>query len=220
MRINKIMDIRDAVSRIKDGDRVMVGGFGLRGTPDALVDALVEHGAKDLTIISNDAGSPGIGIGKLLRNNQVKNMIGNYYNWNTDVADAFNAGKLGVTLVPQGTFAEAIRAAGAGIPAFYTATCAGTQLAKGKETKQFDGKTYVLEKAIHADAALIRAYKADTLGNLVYCKTARNFNPSMAMAAKYTIALVEEIVESGKLDPECIVTPHIFVNAIVKEGRG
>ncbi len=219
MRINKIMDIMDAVSRIKDGDRVMVGGFGLRGTPDALVDALVEHGAKDLTIISNDAGSPGIGIGKLLRNNQVKNMIGNYYNWNTDVADAFNAGKLGVTLVPQGTFAEAIRAAGAGIPAFYTATCAGTKLAEDKETKQFDGKTYVLEKAIQADAALIRAYKADTLGNLIYCKTARNFNPSMAMAAKYTIALVDEIVESGKLDPECIVTPHIFVNAIVKEGR-
>ncbi|CAK7065379.1 MAG: Succinyl-CoA:3-ketoacid coenzyme A transferase subunit A [Desulfovibrio sp.] len=218
-QINKVMDIRAAISRVKDGDRVMVGGFGLRGTPDPLVDALVEHGAKDLTIISNDLGSPGEGLGKLLRNKKIKNLIGNYYNWNTEVADAYNAGEIGVTLVPQGTFAESIRAAGVGIPAYFTPTSAGTQLGEGKEVREFNGRKYVLEEAIKADVALVKAYKADTLGNLVYCKVARNFNPAMAMAADYTIALVDEIVEPGALDPESVVTAHIFVNAIVKEAK-
>lgn len=217
--VNKIMGIREAISRVKDGDRIMVGGFGLRGTPDPLVDALVEHGAKDLTIISNDLGSPGVGLGKLLRNKQIKNLIGNYYNWNTEVADAYNAGEIGVTLVPQGTFAESIRAAGVGIPAYYTPTSAGTDLAKGKDARTFNGKQYVLEEAIKADVALVKAYTADSLGNLVYCKVARNFNPAMAMAADYTIALVDEIVEAGRLDPEAVVTPHIFVSAIVKEAK-
>ena len=217
--VNKIMDIKKAVARIKDGDRIMVGGFGLRGTPDALVEALVEHGAKNLTLISNDMGSPGIGLGKLLRNKQVKHLIGNYYNWNPEVADAYNAGEITVKLVPQGTFAESIRAAGVGIPAYYTPTSAGTELAKGKDAREFNGRMYVLEEAIKGDIALIRAHKADILGNLVYCKVARNFNPAMAMAAGYTIALVDEIVEPGDLDPECVVTPHIFVNAIVKEAK-
>ncbi|GHV53609.1 succinyl-CoA:3-ketoacid coenzyme A transferase subunit A [Deltaproteobacteria bacterium] len=217
--INKVLNIRDAIARIKDGDRIMVGGFGLRGTPDPLVDALVEHHATGLTIISNDLGSPGVGLGKLLRNKKIKNLIGNYYNWNPEVAEAYNAGEIGVTLVPQGTLAESIRAAGVGIPAYYTPTAAGTELGNGKEAREFNGRMYVLEEAVKADVALIKACKADTLGNLVYCKVARNFNPAMAMAADYTIALVSEIVEPGELDPESIVTAHIFVNAIVKEAK-
>jgi 3-oxoacid CoA-transferase A subunit len=204
------------MSKIKDGDRIMVGGFGLRGCPDDLIDALVATNKKDLTIISNDLGSPGIGLGKLLSNNQVKALIGNFYNWNPDVAEANNAGKINVTLIPQGSFAESIRAAGCGIPAYFTLASAGTELGKGKETREYNGKLYVLEEAIHADIAFVKAEKADELGNLVYCKSARNFNPAMATAAAYTIAQVGEIVKAGELDPECIITPHIFVNAIVK----
>lgn len=217
--VNKIMDIKKAISRVKDGDTVMVGGFGLRGVPDPLIDALVESGVKNLTIVSNDFGSPGIGLGKLLRNKMVKSLIGSHYNKNPEVADAYNAGEINVTIVAQGTLAESIRAAGAGIPAYYTAAGAGTLLAEGKESREFNGKTYILEQALRADVALIRAVKADTLGNLVYCKVARNFNPAMATAADYTIALVDEIVEPGAIDPETVVTPHIFVKAIVKEAK-
>lgn len=217
-KTNKLMNADQAISMIKDGDRIMVGGFGLRGCPDDLVDALVRSGKKDLTIISNDLGAPGVGLGKLLSNNQVKALVGNYYNWNPDVADAYNQGLIDVTLVPQGSFAESIRAAGVGIPAYYTPTAVGTQIGEGKETKQFGDKTYVLEEAIHADVALIKAETSDELGNLLYCKSARNFNPAMAMAAKLTIAQVEEIVTVGEIDPECVVTQHIFVNAIVKGG--
>ena len=212
------MTIAQAMEHVKDGDRVMVGGFGLRGTPDALVDALVATNKKDLTIISNDLGSPNVGLGKLLTNKMIKGLIGNYYNWNPDAVEAYNRGEIQVKLIPQGSFAESIRAAGVGIPAYYTLASAGTPLGEGKETRVYNGKTYVLEEAIHADVALIQAYKADRLGNLVYCKVARNFNPAMAMAATYTIALVDEIVEVGELDPEAIVTPHIFVDAIVKKG--
>ena len=216
-RINKIMDADKAVSRIKDGDRIMVGGFGLRGTPDTLVEALIRHGAKDLTLISNDAGSPGAGLGNLVSNRQVKHFIGSYYTWNQELVELYNKGEVEVKLVPQGTLAESIHAAGFGIPAYFTLASAGTELGKDKECRVYNGRNYVLEEAIHADVALVQAYKADTLGNLVYCKTARSFNPPMAMAAGYTIALVDEIVEAGELDPEVIVTPHIFVNAIVKE---
>lgn len=215
-RVNKLTTIEQAMSKIKDGDRVMVGGFGLRGCPDDLIDALVATNKKDLTIISNDLGSPGIGLGKLLSNNQVKELIGNFYNWNTDVAEAKNAGKIKVTLIPQGSFAESIRAAGCGIPAYFTLASAGTELGEGKETREYNGKKYVLEEALYANVALIKAEKADELGNLIYCKSARNFNPAMATAAKYTVAQVGEIVKAGDLDPEAIVTPHIFVNAIVK----
>ena len=199
---------------IPAGARIMVGGFGMAGCPERLVEALAESGITDLTIISNDLGAPGQGLGKLLTNGQVTGLIGNYYNWNPEVAAAYHAGALAVTLVPQGTFAEAIRAAGVGIPAFFTPTAAGTALAEGKETREFDGRTYVLEKAIHADVALVKAHRADALGNLTYYKTARNFNPVMAMAAKLTIAEVDEVVPVGTLDPECIVTPHMFVNII------
>lgn len=215
-RINKIMDIKKAMSKIKDGDRIMIGGFGLRGCPDDLINELVKTNKKDLTIISNDLGAPGVGLGKLLSNNQVKELIGNYYNWNPDVADAFNAGKIKVTLIPQGSFAESIRAAGCGIPAYFTLASAGTELGEGKETREFDGKQYVLEQALFADVALIKADKADELGNLVYCKSARNFNPAMATAAEYTVAQVGEIVTAGELDPEAVITPHIFINAVVK----
>lgn len=215
-RVNKITGVREAVAHIRDGDRVMVGGFGLRGCPDELVDALVEAGPKNLTVISNDLGSPGVGLGRLLSNHQIKALVGNYYNWNAEAVDAYNAGEIEVTLVPQGSFAESIRAAGVGVPAYYTPASAGTKLGEGKETREFDGRTYVLERAIRADVALIKAHRADRLGNLTYCKVARNFNPAMAMAAGHTIALVDEIVEPGELDPEAIVTPHIFVNAVVK----
>jgi 3-oxoacid CoA-transferase A subunit len=218
-RKNKIMDIKDAIRVVKDGDVIMVGGFGLRGCPDDLIDALVESNKKNLTIISNDLGAPNEGLGKLLTNGQIKALIGNYYNWNPEVAEAYNAGKIDVKLIPQGTFAESIRAAGAGIPAYYTLASAGTILGEGKETKEFNGKTYVLEHAIKADIALIKAYKSDTLGNLVYSKVARNFNPVMAMAAKHTIAQVSEIVDKGEIDPECIITSHIFVKAVVKGGE-
>ena len=212
------MSIKQALDRVKDGDRVMVGGFGMRGCPDLLIDALVESKRQGLTIISNDLGSPNVGLGKLLTNGQVRSLIGNYYNWNPEVAEAFNAKRIEVTLVPQGSFAESIRAAGAGIPAYYTLASAGTALGVGKETKEFNGRQYVLELAIHADVALIKAEKADELGNLVYCKSARNFNPAMATAATYTIAQVDEIVAAGELDPESIITPHLFVNAIIKGG--
>lgn len=215
-RVSKLTGIEQAMSKVKDGDRVMVGGFGLRGCPDDLIDALVATNKKDLTIISNDLGSPGIGLGKLLSNNQIKALIGNFYNWNTDVAEAKNAGKIQVTLIPQGSFAESIRAAGCGIPAYFTLASAGTELGEGKETREYNGKKYVLEEALYADVALIKAEKADELGNLIYCKSARNFNPAMATAAKYTIAQVSEIVKAGELDPEAIVTPHIFVNAVIK----
>ncbi len=195
----------------------MIGGFGNAGNPEEMIDLLIKSDLKALTIISNDLGSPGVGLGKLLENNNIKALIGNYYNWNPEVALAYNEKIIDVTLIPQGTFAEAIRAAGVGIPGFYTPTSQGTDLGKGKETKEFDGKLCVLEKAIHADIALIRAHKADELGNLIYYKTARNFNPLMAMAAKLTIVEVDEIVPVGDLDPEMIVTPHLFVNKIVQK---
>lgn len=211
----KICTSAEAVAAIRSGDRIMVGSFGNAGYPEELVEAVAGSALKDLTIISNDLGSPGIGLGRFLTNRQVRALIGNYYNWNPEVAAAKNAGEIDVTLVPQGTFAEAIRAAGVGIPAFYVPTGAGTDLAAGKPSAVFDGRTYILERAIHADIALVRAYRADTLGNLVYYKTARNFNPLMAMAARLTIAEVNEIVPAGELDPECVVTPHIFVDKLV-----
>lgn len=212
---DKVCTVEAAVAMIRSGDRIMVGSFGNSGYPEELVSALAASDQNELTIISNDLGSPGIGLGRFLTNRQIKALIGNYYNWNPEVAAAKNDGAIEVTLVPQGTFAEAIRAAGVGIPAFYVPAGVGTALAEGKPTAVFDNRTYILERAIHADVALIRAFRADTLGNLVYYKTARNFNPLMAMAARLTIAEVDEIVPAGELDPECIVTPHIFVDKLV-----
>lgn len=213
---DKQLTAREAIERVSDGDSVMIGGFGLRGCPDELVSELVAAGKKELTIISNDLGSPNQGLGRLMTNGQIRGLIGSYYNWNPEAIEAYNRGEITVELVPQGTLAESIRAAGMGIPAYFTPTAAGTELDRGKEKRSFDGVDCVMEKAIHADVALIRAKKADRLGNLVYSKVARNFNPLMAMAARYTIAEVDEIVEPGELDPELITTPHIFVDAIVE----
>ena len=214
MHGDKYRSIDEAIQTVTPGSRIMVGSFGLAGYPEDLIEALADSGIGDLTIISNDLGAPGVGLGKLLANNQIRALIGTYYNWNPDVAVANNEGRITVQLVPQGTFAEAIRAAGVGIPAFYTPTAAGTDLAVGKDTREFAGRACVLEESIHADVALIRAYKADELGNLVYYKTARNFNPVMAMAADNVIAQVDEIVPAGSLDPECVVTPHIYVDML------
>lgn len=211
----KLHTIDEAMALLKDGDRIMVSGFGRSGDPKQLVAALTQTHIKDLTIISNDLGSPNEGLGALLTANKIKGLVGNYYNWNPQVAEAYNAGKITVDLVPQGSFAEGIRAAGCGIAGFYTRTGVGTALQKNRETKVFNGETYLLQEAIHADVALICADKADELGNLVYHKTARNFNPSMAMAAKLVIAEVGEIVPTGSLDPESIITPHIFVDILV-----
>lgn len=210
----KMKTIEEAIALIKPGSRIMVGGFGNAGVPNMLVEALAESNVDDLTIISNDLGSPGVGLGKLLRNRQVKRVIGTYFNWNPEVAEALNRGEIEVVLIPQGTMAEAIRAAGVGIPAFYTPTGAGTELAKGKEARTFNGREHILQEAIGADFSLIKAHKSDELGNLIYYKTARNFNPIMAMGAITSIAEVDEIVPTGTLDPESIITPHIFIDVI------
>jgi len=205
-----------AVQHVKTGDALMVGGFGLIGSPLTLIDELTRHDATNLTIISNNVGEAGRGLGLLLRQGKIQKAIGSYFTSNREVAQWYNAGKLDIELLPQGTFSEAIRAGGAGIGGFYTQTAVGTELAKGKETKVIDGVTYLFEKPLKADVAFIRAKKADKKGNLVYYKTARNFNPNMATAANYVIAEVDEIVEEGELSPEEVVTPHLYVDAIVK----
>lgn len=213
--INKIMTIDQAIKIIKDGDTLLCGGFGLVGSPLSLIEKLTELDIKDLTIVSNNLGEEGQGLGKLLNQKKIKKAIGSFFTSNRDVGVAYQKGEIEIELVPQGTLAEKMRCAGAGIPAFYTATAEGTELAKGKEEKEFNGKKYILEESLKGDVALVRAHKADKLGNLVYYKTARNFNPVMATAAKYVIAEVDEIVEVGELSPEEIITPHLYVDAIV-----
>lgn len=215
MGLNKQTTAIEVINKVKSGDTIMVGGFGLIGSPLTLIDALIEHDATDLTIISNNVGEAGEGLGLLLRQGKIKKAVGSYFTSNREAVQYYNEGKLEIDLIPQGTFSEAIRAGGAGIGGFYTKTAVGTELAKGKETKEIDGEIYLFEKALKADIALIRAHKADTKGNLVYYKTARNFNPIMATAAKYVIVEVDEIVADGELSPEEIVTPHLYVNAIV-----
>lgn len=205
----------EALNCVESGQTIMVGGFGLIGAPLTLIDALVERDAKDLTIISNNLGEQGKGLGKLLEQKKVKKAVGSYFTSNRDVGDAYQRGEIEIDLKPQGTLAESIRAGGAGIPGYYTKTSFGTDLSKEKETKEFDGEEYVLERALKADVAIIRAHKADKLGNLVYYKTARNFNPLMATAAKTVIAEVDEIVEIGELQSDEIVTPHLFVDRII-----
>ena len=206
----------DAVSVIRSGDTVMVGGFGLVGAPLTLIDALVESSDVDeLTIVSNNIGEPGRGLGKLLRQGRIKRGISSYFTSNPEAVAAVNAGEIEATLVPQGTFAEAIRAAGAGIAGFFTPVGAGTLLAEGKEERMVDGIPHVLERPIHADVALVYAAQADELGNLWYRRTARNFNPLMAAAARVTIAEVAEIVRIGELNPESIHTPHLYVDELV-----
>ena len=211
----------EAVAAIRPGDTVMVGGFGLVGAPLTLIDALVEApDARDLTIISNNLGEPGRGLGRLLPARRVRRAIGSYFTSNREVVAAHLAGEIEIELLPQGTLAEAIRAGGAGIGAFYVRTSAGTLLAEGREVREFDGERYVLQRPLRADVALIRAARADRLGNLVYTRTARNFNPDMATAARTVIAEVDEIVEVGALDPEAVVTPHLYVDVLVRSEGG
>jgi 3-oxoacid CoA-transferase subunit A/3-oxoadipate CoA-transferase alpha subunit len=206
----------EAVSAIRSGDTVMVGGVGLVGAPLSLIDALVDQShATDQTIVSNNIGEPGRGLGNLLRQGRIRRGISSYFTSNPEAVAAVNAGEIEATLVPQGTFAEAIRAGGAGIGGFYTPVGAGTDLATGKEERVIDGVPHLLEQAIHADVALVYAARADTLGNLWYRRTARNFNPLMATAARVTIAEAGEIVPVGELDPEDVVTPHLYVDTLV-----
>ncbi|MFJ5766250.1 CoA transferase subunit A [Lysinibacillus sp. NPDC093210] len=216
MRNGKVWhSFEEAVADINDGATLAVGGFGLSGIPEKAIDALQQKGTKDLTVISNNCGVDNWGLGLLLANKQIKKMIASYVGENKIFEQQFLSGELEVELAPQGTLAERLRAGGAGIPGFYTATGVGTPIAEGKEVKVFDGKEYILEEGIVADFALVKAWKADKLGNLIYRKTSRNFNPLAAMSGKITIAEVEEIVEVGELDPDHIHTPGVFVQRVL-----
>jgi len=204
----------EAIQDVFDGATLMVGGFGLCGMPENLIRALARKGVKNLTTISNNAGVDGLGMGLLLANGQIRRHIGTYVGENKLLEEMVLKGQVQLDLVPQGTFSERIRAGGAGIAGFYTPTGVGTMVAEGKETRKFDGRMYVLERALTADFALVKAWKGDKWGNLVYRKTARNFNPMMATAATVTIAEVEHLVEVGELDPDTVHTPSVFVKRI------
>ena len=218
--MNKVFPNADAaVADVPDGATIMVGGFGLCGIPEKLIDAIRRKGAKNLTVMSNNAGIMGFGLGLLLASGQIKKVIGTYVGENKTLEDLALKGAVELELIPQGTFAERIRAGGAGIAGFFTPTGVGTVIAEGKEVREFDGRKYLLERGLKADYAFIKAWKGDRWGNLVYRKTARNFNPMMATAAKVTIAEVEELVELGGVDPNSIVTPGIYVKRIF-QGAG
>jgi 3-oxoacid CoA-transferase subunit A len=206
----------DAIADIPDGATLAVGGFGLCGIPEKAIAALRESGVRELTVISNNCGVDDFGLGILLANRQIKKMVSSYVGENKIFEQQFLSGELEVELVPQGTLAERLRAGGAGIPAFYTATGVGTPIAEGKETREFDGRSFLLEHALAADFALVKAWRGDPFGNLVYHDTARNFNPLVAMAGAVTIAEVEELVEVGELDPNDVHTPGIFVQRILE----
>jgi len=215
--MNKVVANADeAIKDVSDGAVILVGGFGLCGNPENLIRALVRKGTKNLTTISNNAGVDGLGIGLLLAAGQLRKHIGTYVGENKLLEEMILSKKIELELVPQGTFSERIRAGGAGIPAFFTPTGVGTVVAEGKETRNFDGREYVMERAIKADFAFVKAWKGDKWGNLVYRKTARNFNPMMATAAKITIAEVEQLVEPGELDPDMVHTPSVYVKRIFK----
>jgi 3-oxoacid CoA-transferase subunit A len=200
---------------VKDGQTVAVGGFGLCGIPEALIEALRDSGVRNLTAISNNAGVDGFGLGQLLTTRQIRKMIASYVGENKEFERQFLAGELELEFTPQGTLAEKLRAGGAGIPAFFTKTGVGTLVAEGKEVREFDGEQYVMERSLVADVSLVKAYMADKSGNLVYRKTSRNFNPNVAMAGKVTVVEVEKLVETGEIDPDDVHTPGIFVHRIV-----
>jgi 3-oxoacid CoA-transferase subunit A len=215
--MNKVVKNADeAIAGIKDGMTLMLGGFGLCGIPENTINALVKSGVRNLTCISNNAGVDDFGIGLMLKGKQVKKMISSYVGENAEFERQLLEGELEVELIPQGTLAERCRATGAGIPAFYTPAGYGTEVAEGKEVREFNGRKYIMEQAFDSDFAIVKAWKGDTDGNLIFKATARNFNPMMAMAGKITIAEVEELVEPGELDPNFIHTPGIFVNRIFK----
>ena len=215
--MNKVYpDAKSALEgTLRDGMTIMSGGFGLCGIAESLANAICDSGVKNLTVISNNAAVDGIGLGRMLESKQIKKMISSYVGENKTFAQMFLAGELELEFNPQGTLAERIRAGGAGIPAFYTKTGVGTLAAEGKELKEFDGETYVMERGLFADLSIIHAWKGDTAGNLIYRKTARNFNPMMATASRMTVAEVEPLVPAGELDPDQIHTPGIFVKRIV-----
>jgi 3-oxoacid CoA-transferase subunit A len=200
---------------VADGQTIAVGGFGLCGIPEALIGALRDSGVKNLTAISNNAGVDGFGLGQLLTTRQIKKMIASYVGENKEFERQYLAGELELEFTPQGTLAEKLRAGGAGIPAFFTKTGVGTIVAEGKEIREFNGEQYVMERSLCADVALVKAYMADKAGNLVYRKTARNFNPNVAMAGRITVVEVEKLVEIGEIDPDDVHTPSIFVHRIV-----
>jgi 3-oxoacid CoA-transferase subunit A len=209
----------EAVRDVPEGALLVVGGFGLCGIPENLIAALVRRGVGQLTVVSNNCGVDDWGLGLLLRSKQIRKMVSSYVGENAEFERQFLSGELEVELVPQGTLAERMRAGGAGIPAFYTPAGAGTLVAEGKETRQFDGRDYLLERGIVGDFSMVAAWKGDRLGNLVYRKSARNFNPMAATAGRVSIAEVEELVEVGELDPECVHTPGVFVNRVVVAPR-
>ncbi len=218
--MNKVVNnVEEALAGIVDGNTLMLGGFGLCGIPENSIAELVKMGVKDLTCISNNAGVDDFGLGLLLQKKQIKKMISSYVGENDEFERQMLSGELEVDLIPQGSLAERCRAGGAGIPAFYTPAGYGTEVAEGKEVKVFNGKPHILESALEADFAIVKAWKADTAGNLIFKATARNFNPMMAMAGKITIAEVEEIVPAGELDPNFIHTPGIFVQRVFKGER-
>jgi len=218
--INKVVaSADDAVHDIRDGALLVVGGFGLCGIPENLINSLVRRGVRDLTCVSNNAGVDDWGLGLLLKTKQIRKMVSSYVGENAEFERQFLAGELEVEFVPQGTLAERMRAGGAGIPAFFTPAGYGTVVAEGKETREFDGKPFVMERGIVGDFSLVAAWRGDRLGNLIYRKTARNFNPMAATAGKICIAEVEELVEPGQLDPDCIHTPGIFVHRLVVAPR-
>jgi 3-oxoacid CoA-transferase subunit A len=200
---------------VKDGQLMAVGGFGLCGIPEALIEALKDSGVRGLTVISNNAGVDGFGLGKLLETRQISKMISSYVGENKEFERQYLAGELQLEFTPQGTLAEKLRAGGAGIPAFFTRTGVGTQVAAGKETREFDGHPYVMERSLVPEVSLVKAWKADKSGNLVFRRTARNFNPAVAMAGQITVVEVEEIVETGSFDPDAVHLPGIYVNRIV-----
>ncbi|MBP2638655.1 MAG: scoA [Firmicutes bacterium] len=216
----KIKTLHEVLNDLKSNSSIMIGGFGNIGNPKAMIDLIADSDLFGLTIIANDLGTPNVGLGRLVTKRKISKAIGTYFTYNPEAAQLYFEGKLDLEMVPQGTFAEAIRAGGCGIGGFYTPVGVGTELAKDTECREIDGKKYVLVRPIRADYAILHAKKADELGNLIYEKTARNFNPLMAMAADYTIVEVDDIVPAGSLSPEEIVTPFIYVDALIPMKRG
>jgi len=213
----RVQTMADALEGVADGSTVLIGGFGSVGQPDALIEGLIEQGATDLVCVANNAGTGRVGLARLMELGRVRRMICSFPRSVGSVVfeELYRAGKIELEIVPQGTLAERMRAAGAGIPAFYTATSAGTILARGKEVREFGGRTYVIERALHGDVALIEAWEADRWGNLTYRASGRNFNPVMATAAKVTVVQSQHMAELGTLDPQCVVTPGIFVDRVL-----
>ncbi|PTL37521.1 CoA transferase subunit A [Alkalicoccus saliphilus] len=217
--MDKVISPKEAAGMVNDGDTLLVGGFGLSGSPLSLIDEIVEADVKNLTVVSNNLGEEGRGLGRLLKKKQLKKAIGSFFTTNREAVRAWADKELEIELIPQGTLAESLRAGGAGIPAYYTRTAVGTDLAEGKEERSFEGEKYILEKAIKGEVSLVKAVKADKLGNLYYHKTAMNFNPEVATAGNIVIAEVDEIVEPGEISPGDIHTPHLYVDYLVVNDR-